>query len=509
MPCYRFLVKHCQGAIRSAVLLLLVLEASGQAVNPGVDKIFRPEELAWIFLTMAPADKAFLQDPANALSETYFPATFRMKNSQMDTTLTGTVGVRLRGNTSRYAEKKSFKIDFRQFGGSKFFQYKKFNLKANVNDPSVVREALTLEQYRGLGVHAARTHHVKLYINDEYMGVYLNIEQVDDVFLTMRFGHSTGYMYKCNYGANLGSSSQAMDPVLFESEINKSTDTRTEMAQFILTLNGTSDVDFPAVIESTFEVDKYLRQLAVEAMMGHWDGYSYNQNNFYVYYNGQTSKVEYIPYDVDNTWGIDWVGQDWARYDLNEWVMPGRPRPLTTRILAVPAYRAAYEKYIKELVETTFNHAYVDPKLTAFQSMLQFPVYQDTYFVRAFGFTYNDFMNSFTTHMSNHVEYGLKEFIDVRSAYAARQLPGLVTGTGESNDKDKLYPNPSTDPRVYYYSTTATETPVYVYSSTGVLMEVQVRPIDAKTVEVSLPPGAPAGMYLIRTQGIITKWIYR
>src|SRR5262245_2986361 len=133
---------------RPAILLFLLWSgySHAQLVNPGEDKVFRPDEISWVFLTMAPADKAFLQNPDNATSEEYKPATMRFKNSQMDTILAGLVGVRLRGNTSRYAEKKSFKIDFREFGGKKFFNYKKINLKANVNDPSTIREPLTLQQ---------------------------------------------------------------------------------------------------------------------------------------------------------------------------------------------------------------------------------------------------------------------------------------------------------------------------------------------------------------------------
>ena len=79
------------------LLLVFVFQSAGQALNPAPDKIYRPDELTWVFLTMSPADKAFLQDPANVLSEVYVQAVFRMKNSQMDTILAKNVGVKLRG----------------------------------------------------------------------------------------------------------------------------------------------------------------------------------------------------------------------------------------------------------------------------------------------------------------------------------------------------------------------------------------------------------------------------
>ncbi len=496
-----------RGILLGIILFLCACYGYAQPVNPSEDKVFRPGEVTSIYMTMAPADKAFFQDPANASSEVYKSTTLRFKNSQMDTTLTKPVGVRLRGNTSRYAEKKSFKIDFREFGGKKFFDYKKINLKANVNDPSAIREALTLQQYRELGVPAARTHHTKLYINGEYMGVYLDVEQLDDVFLEMRYGHSEGFLYKCSWGANLSNTSQVADVALFESEINKSSDTRAELGHFVQVLTTSTDEEFATEIESVFEVDRYLRQLAVEALMGHWDGYSYNQNNFYLFYNGQTGKVEFLPYDVDNTWGIDWVGQDWGSYDLNHWVMPNQPRPLTTRILAVPAYLEAYKGYIRELTETTFNHSFVDPWIIAYLSMLQIPVYEDTYFGRAFGFTYNDFRNSFNQKMLNHVEYGLKPYLDARTKYAREQMPGIVTSLDEKDIPLDIYPNPATAP-LFYFTTTG-DPGVVVYHSSGKEIAVQLREVETNKYEAILPDRSAPGLYLIRTAQGTRKWILR
>lgn len=494
-------------SVLSFLFVLLLRVTYGQAVNPPADEVYRPDELTWIFLTMDPADKAFLEDPANALSEDYKPATIRFKNSLMDTVLAKPVGVRLRGNTSRYAEKKSFKIDFREFGGKKFFDYKKFNLKANVNDPSLIREALTLQQFRELDVPAARTHHTRLYINDEYMGVYLNVEQVDDVFLERRNGHSEGSMYKCSWGANLSNSNQVLDEVLFESEINKSTDTRIEVGHFVDVLNGATDENFVSEIGHVFDVDTYLRYLAVEAVTGHWDGYSYNQNNFYLYYNSVTGIVQFFPYDVDNTWGIDWVGQDWAKYDLTAWVMPGQPRPLTTRILAVPAYRAQYMNYIKKLFETTFTHTFIDPQLGSFQSMLQFSVYYDTYFVRAFGFTYTDYLNSSTTNMANHVKYGLKPYLDERTRTAREEIPDIVTSTRESERAETIYPNPSPAPR-FVITSTGDPSGLVVYHASGRQYPVEITSLEPGTYSVALPPDAAPGLYVIRTSNGTKRWIY-
>jgi spore coat protein H len=483
-----------------------------QIVNPGVDNIYRPGEIATIRLTLGAADKAFLLDPANDDSDVYKQGLFQMTNSTMDTILVAPVGVRLRGNTSRYAHKKAFKIDFKEFGGKKFFGYKKFNLKANVNDPTQVREPLTMQYFREMGIPAARTHPVKLYMNGEYMGVYINVEQIDDVFLTPRFGQSDGFLYKCAYGANLLDNGQVNDTTLFESELNEDTDNRVGLAHFVHVLNSASDANFQSEIEPVFDVDGFLRYLAVEALVGHWDGYSYNMNNFYLYYNSQTSKIDFIPYDADNTWGIDWLGVDWGSRDIANWANTTQPRPLTTRILHVSSYREKYGTYLTQLINAYFNDNYLNPILDAYQSVLSDAVRTDGYFSADFGFTYNTFVNAFTQSIPNtQVKYGITQYLHIRSLYAITQQEDLITGVEPEAVAavSQVYPNPSRQPQIFLYASVGTTTLPMVYNTLGVRVAANISVIDDEHVAITLPEQSPAGVYLIRTGRQVLRWVYQ
>ncbi len=141
--------------------------------------------------------------------------------------------------------------------------------------------------------------------------------------------------------------------------------------------------------------------------------------------------------------------------------------------------------------------------------MLQFDVYQDTYFVRAFGFMYSDFMNAQTQRMNNHVEYGIKPYMDERTKYAREQMPELVTSVNEPTKENHIYPNPSSSPVVYYYSGTSDPSSVMVYSSTGQPVVAEVLVKNENTVEIRLPMSVPAGLYLIRSREQVMKWVYR
>ena len=57
------------------------------------------------------------------------------------------------------------------------------NLNNNHNDPSMMRARMVWEYMRAQGYIAACISHVRLYINDEYKGLYINVEHVDEEFI--------------------------------------------------------------------------------------------------------------------------------------------------------------------------------------------------------------------------------------------------------------------------------------------------------------------------------------
>ncbi|MCU0383506.1 MAG: CotH kinase family protein, partial [Cyclobacteriaceae bacterium] len=433
------------------VLLFCASGAIAQPINPADDVVYKSDEVATIYLTLTPEAKAFFLNPANKFSEQYFPAQFRFVNAVTDQTLTYQVGVRLRGNTSRDHEKKSYKIDFREYGGASFYTYKKFNLKPDVNDPSLMREPMTYQIYRAMNVLAPRTHYTRLFMNGEYMGLYINVESIDDEFMDLRFGREDGFLYKASFGADLANTSQATNTSLFESQMNDNLpDNRSALANFINVLNNTPTDLLKTELEKIFEVDRFLRQYAVEALLGHWDAYAYNKNNYYLYYNGQSGKFDFIPYDTDNTWGIDWVNRDWATRDLNNWQRTNEARPLVTRILAVEEYRLTYQHYLRILLNEYFNTTYLTPRFNAIKTMIGPAIENDTYYPRAFGFDINDFANSLNDGISGtQVDYGLLEYIQVRRTKALEQIPALVTSVEDPQsvtNENLPYPNPSSNP---------------------------------------------------------------
>ena len=473
----------------------------GQNFNPGEDEVFKEFEVTEIRITMASSDKDFLLADENAFSETYVSADVSFSNSELSNASASNVGVRLRGNTARTHPKKSFKIDFREFGGEQFFRHKKINLKPNVNDPSLDRELLTMHLYRLMDVPAPRTAPAILYFNGEYMGVYLMIEQIDDEFVDRRFGKEVGYLYKCAFGATLQDDGQVFDASLFESKMNEETDTREELDAFVEALNSIPKVSFATEFGEIFGVDRYLRQLAVEAITGHWDGYSYLNNNYYLYYDEDEGRFEFIAYDTDNTWGIDWIGRDWATRDLTHFHRNNHPRPLTTRILDVEAWERRYYFYLNQLFEQYFTEDYLFPLFDKLENILDNNVLADERFDDSFGFSYEDFKSSFDFTSKDHVKYGLRSFVETRRSTGIPSVPDIVLGSLTS-ERLEVFPNPSPNGVFFLSQPVLGKVRAFDVNGRSALLEYSSALSTVKIV------GAP-GVYFLHVDGHVIKIINR
>ena len=415
--------------------ILLGKSVWSQNINPTSDFLYLEEEITEIRVRIKEEDNLLLHAEENRYIDIYVEAEVTFSNSKLDQVTVDGAGLRLRGNTTRRYDKRSYKIDFTEFGGEKFRSYKKLNLKANVVDPSHIRELVSMHLYRLMNIPSQRVAPSILYINDEYKGVYLNVEQIDDEFIDKRYGSEEGFLYKCSQGMSLAYKEEVYDDKKITSKMNEDSDDRDELSHFIDILNNTSDVNFKKEIEKIFDVNSFIRQMAVEAIIGHWDGYSWFNNNYYLFYNPNNMKFEFIPYDSDNTFGVDFTDNDWGIRDLNYFYRYDKKRPLVSRILNVEVYKNSYYRYLNILFEEYFIENYLFPKFNFFKELLKTYVQNDTYFNNAFGFSYQDFLNAFEYDSKQPATYGLKGYVDTRRLSGINQIPKEVNQMLKLNPK--------------------------------------------------------------------------
>ena len=186
--------------------------------------------------------------------------------------------------------------------------FKELTFSSNFDDASRMREALANEIFRDRGVAAPRVAFYRIVVNtgarDESWGLYTLVEDpADRAMLTSQFGGASGNLYKPD-----GPSADwtTFDRAGFEKKNNKATADFSDIQAAIEALHA----DLPSAawranLERHFDVDFFLRWLAVNQVVDNWDAYSRFAHNYYLYADpGRNGRLVWIPWDNNYSFGL-------------------------------------------------------------------------------------------------------------------------------------------------------------------------------------------------------------
>ena len=398
-------------------------------------KLFDDSHVARVDITIDTVDLNWIYN--NVQSDSEHVAFFRFKNNWIDETV-DSIGFRLRGNTSRESKKKSFKISFNTFKkGTDFHGVEKLNLNGEHNDPSIIRSKLCFDHFETIGFKASRANHVEVYINGKYYGLYINVEHIDEEFLKKNFRDDSGNLWKCLYPAdlvylgddpsvykNLNSNGR---PV-YELTTNEQQMDFSKLVRLISLLNNTPAADLPDSIESVIDVPNVLKYFAMNVLMGSWDDYWSLMNNYYLYHEPVKDIFQIIPYDYDNSYGVDWFNINWTTADpYNFPKVNNGPRPLAEKLMANSQYRNLYTHFIQFIRDNVYSLNLWESHIDSIKQIITPQAISDPYRTLDYGFTINDFFNSYSasSYSNQHVKYGLKQFVNLRVNSTYSQLSYL------------------------------------------------------------------------------------
>jgi hypothetical protein len=325
------------------------------------------------------------------------------------------VGIRLRGAAARGSRKKSFKISFEEFGHDdrEFYNLSKLNLNSDFQDPHLMRAKTCTDLFRKMGVPAARVGYAKLYINDEFRGLFANSEDLDKAFLNANFKNNDGNLYKCPGGASMQNGAGG-----YELQTNKDASDFSDILDFISVLNNTPEATFKNEIEKVLNVDEILMYVACNVLLGAWDDYWVLVKNYYFYHDLSNDLFNYIPHDFDGSLGTDWYHGNIAHGNVYNW-SPNSGRPMVENLLAVPEYRDRYTHYLMMLCMHPFSLEAMEPELDRTADMIRETLINDPFW----GWHTSDFDDAFEHSIPRgNVKYGMKEYIELRRNSALEQL---------------------------------------------------------------------------------------
>lgn len=211
------------------------------------------------------------------------------------------IGVRLKGNYGSFRtldEKAAFLFNFdRYIDDQRLFDLEKLAVNNMVQDPSMQRELLGYTLFRAGDVPAPRAGHATVSVNGELYGLYTTIETVDnEEFLKTWFSDDKGALYEGAYGSDLFT-----DLVPSFDQDNGDNVDFMDLQALVQQLDAIVDpADFVTEVDKLIDLDRFLTFAATEIYLGHWDGYAWTRNNFFVY-RGPDQRWVLLPWGIDQT----------------------------------------------------------------------------------------------------------------------------------------------------------------------------------------------------------------
>ena len=167
-------------------------------------------------------------------------------------------------------------------------------LNNNQQDHSLVSQFMGYALFNAAGSPAPRCAYAKVTVNGVNLGVYSHVESMRNPLLQRAFGNDRGSLYEGPYvdfyEGWLGS---------FEFKRGKEVPGREKIHRLINVLKGEGE-NMESAIGELVDLDSFYTYWAVEGLLGFWDGYSGNNNNFFMYLNPETDKFHFMPWGADS-----------------------------------------------------------------------------------------------------------------------------------------------------------------------------------------------------------------
>jgi len=211
-------------------------------------------------------------------------------------------GVKLKGAAGsfrEYDDRPALTLRLDKFDGeAQFHGLTKFHLNNSVQDESLLCEWIGSHVFRSAGVPATRVAHAFVQLNERDLGLYVLKEGFDDAFLERWYEAPLGNLYE-------GGFCQDIDAEL-ERDAGHGPKGRRDLRALAEACAPLDLNERWAALERTLDVAKFVRFMALEQLLGHWDGYTGNSNNYRLYI-ARKGLAEFLPHGMDQLFGDPWA----------------------------------------------------------------------------------------------------------------------------------------------------------------------------------------------------------
>jgi spore coat protein CotH len=338
-------------------------------------------------------------------------ADFRGTDVEVPATLTvdgksyPNVGVHFRGTSSYFmvgpGYKRSLNVSLDLADTSqRLYGYKTLNLLNSSGDPSYLSSILYSQIARRY-IPAPKANLVKVVINGESWGIYVNVQQFDKKFLKESFSTDKGVRWKApgSPGGRAGLTYLGEEVAPYQRLFEIKTKDKKEAEQgwkdliaLCRTLNETPIEKLQEALRPILDIDGALAFLALDVALINSDGY-WARASDYSLYRDDKGQFHLIPHDMNESFraaGGPVFGRGRGAVEEGE-----RPRgtgveldplvgmddpnkPLRSRLLAVPALKARYLQLVRRIAAEDLDWKKLGPVVARYRALIEKEVEADT-----------------------------------------------------------------------------------------------------------------------------------
>ena len=326
----------------AAIGFVPMLVCPRPALAQTVAELFDTNTIQEIRLSVNSRDLRTLRE--NFQVNTYYPADLTWKNVKVRN-----VAIRSRGAGSRNPTKLGFRVDMNRYTtGQKFVGLSTIVLDNLWQDESMIREKLAFTFFEKLGQPAPRESYCRLFINNEYQGLYTITEEIDGAFAQRVTGEADGTVFEFHSNNDQPYRAEDLGAIenykpFFEPRthvLNADTTLYTPIQQLFREANGPDDAVWRDRVEQYLDLTSFMVHVGIEQFVAGNDGLigNFGMNNFYLYRFQGSNKHRVFVWDQDQAFIVS-PDSGIATTDANV---------LFQRAMAYPDLRETYFKTIEE-----------------------------------------------------------------------------------------------------------------------------------------------------------------
>ena len=368
------------------------------------------------------------------------------------------VAIRYKGNSTFYIPnsygipKLPWNIDINEYvRGQRLMGSRKLKLANTMFDPTFVKEILGYSIYQKY-LPAPEANFMRVEVQGNYLGLYINTETVDKLFLKKHFNENEGVLFKCDPIQRYGQPGPrgisdlewlGPDSALYYSHYELKSDFGwKEFVHMIDVLNNN-----PQQIDSVLNVDRVLWTLAVNQAISNFDTYNGIDPRNYYMYQTKDGLFQMIPWDVSESFINAMLGDvdspsEFYRYDpykgAKSWSFP-----LNATLIGDPTskYGKIYTAHLRTILEESLQEAEILNQIEHLQSVAESAVEQDPHNVWNMSLFRSNVHNDFSA--LGYSFAGIMRTIEKRNAFL-KQHPELlkeppVISEVSAHDKDNTW----------------------------------------------------------------------